>query len=278
MSACLGDLKSTHNKAHRDMDTPSSKDLDSLIERAAKPLLSKMDELTLLMRLNLLGAEKTLEFLSFDRLVKLHLPFAAQDRLQSIILKTTQFFEFPLLKMIGEFVDAKSVVVDAGANIGNHSVFFSLICNAKAVYAFEPMTETFKILKINIALNNLSNVHAFNCGLGTGPGRARLRFYTNWNSGASAIEPASEGAYEIVSIDSLNLQELHFVKIDVEGSQQEVLKGARETLSRCKPMIWVELRSYGNFREYESGDALLRELGYRQLRSLSAADFLYEPA
>jgi hypothetical protein len=121
------------------METSSSTNLDSLLERASKPLLSKMDELTLLMRLNLLGAEKTLEFVSFDRRVKLHLPFAAQDRLQSIILKTTQFFEFPLLKMIGEFVDSKSVVVDAGANIGNHSVFFSLICNAKAVYAFEPM-------------------------------------------------------------------------------------------------------------------------------------------
>jgi FkbM family methyltransferase len=252
-------------------------DLAEAMSRLSDTIERKSEEILLQLRLGLLGPDKVLEFLSMDKVIRLHLPFAAQDHVQRAILSNRQFFEFPVLEQVAKLIKPGASILDAGANIGNHSIFFSAICGAKIVYAFEPMFENYKILQKNIELNGVSNIVAYNRGLGDGASRANLKYYSNRNLGAATLQIDDAGPYDLVSLDSLDLKELEFVKIDVEGFHLEVLAGAEQTLARCKPMIWIELRDHPEYREYESGDALLRKFGYRQVRKLRGANFLYAP-
>ena len=78
-----------------------------------------------------------------------------------------------------------------------------------------------------------------------------------------------------MTLDSLQLPRLHFMKIDVEGSHVPLLRGARQTIERCRPRIWIELRP--DTEEYETGAALLAEYGYREREKLSRSNYIFEP-
>jgi FkbM family methyltransferase len=141
------------------------------------------------------------------------------------------------------------------------------------------MKQTFRILARNVYINDLAtNVHTHNLGLGAQIGRASLHFYTSANSGAAALRMDDNGPYELTTIDSLNLAECGFIKIDVEGFHKEVLYGARDTINQHKPLVWIELRNYGVHKEYDEGDAFMRSVGYKQIMAITAADFLYGPS
>jgi FkbM family methyltransferase len=170
-------------------------------------------------------------------------------------------------------IPPKAVVVDAGANIGNHTLFFSDVYGASQVYSFEPLRETFRILERNIALNRLINVTPINAVLGEQPGRAQLGSYTAANTGQSSFLGGDAGGYEMTSIDSLGLERLDFLKMDVEGGHVAALRGARETLIRCRPLVWIELRQ--KHGEFATGSAALKSMGYRLKQSLGPNDHLF---
>lgn len=238
-------------------------------------LNEKLDALVLSTRAAAMGPERELQFLFHDKLVKMYLPFADVDVIQRHILLHRTFFESRSLVKVVRHVARGSVVLDAGANIGNHAIFFSKICGAKEVHAFEVMRETFKILERNVLINGLTGIHLHNIGLGARHGRAEISHFAQANIGASSIEPVDGGDYEIVPIDSLNLETVDFMKVDVEGSFLALIEGARETIARCRPKIWMELREQKD--ERPQGEKLMGELGYRITQKLSRNDFLFEP-
>lgn len=243
---------------------------------ALKPILARLDAIHATTLFQALGPERILDFAAFDTPVRMYLPFGATDVIQRTVLTRRTFFEAGLLAQMRELVVPGSVVADIGANIGNHSLFFAKICGAGLVYAFEPMRVTFSILERNIALNGLTNVHCTNAALGAREGRVDLLHFPEHNIGAARLRAGSEtGTYPVTTLDAQRLPRLDFVKIDVEGSQLQVLEGAKETLRRCRPLVWIELRA--KLGEYEPGDEAMRRLGYRQLRQMSSADFLYGP-
>ena len=258
---------------HDDDHDSSFKEMHELL----RSVDSRLDALLLNIRFAALGSRKQLEFLYRDKLVNMYLPFADVDFIQRNILIHRTFYEVKALQKVMRYITHDSVVLDAGSNIGNHTVFFSKICGAKEVLAFEVMHETFKILERNIKLNGLSNVRAFNLGLGAvRGGRARLAHFEQHNIGGASIEHVDgDGVYNIVTVDSLGLGALHFIKIDVEGTFLPVLDGARETIARCKPRIWLELRRLRG--ERAPGEDHLRKLGYKVAKELSPNDVLFEP-
>ena len=65
--------------------------------------------------------------------------------------------------------------------------------------------------------------------------------YMRQSSGSLCLEGFSDGeSVQQVTVDSLNLSECHFIKADVEGMEEKVLRGARQTIQRCKPILYVE--------------------------------------
>jgi FkbM family methyltransferase len=244
---------------------------------AQAQLLSRLNELIRLEQISQLGPERVLEFVVQDQVVRLHLPLAHTDFIQKRILATRGFYELPQLMDAMGVLGPESIVVDAGANIGNHSVFFGLICGVKRVHAFEPMRVAHANLVRNLELNGLTNVTTHNKAVGAAEGQADLLRYTAQNTGGTMLSLDRPGRYPVTTIDALALERLDLLKIDVEGAQHAVLEGAMATLGRCRPLVWLELRPQKD--EFDSGNAHMERIGYRRVRALGNArtDYLFEP-
>lgn len=139
-------------------------------------------------------------------------------------------------------------VAEVGANIGAHTVAIARkVGPAGRVYAFEPQPVVFQNLCANLALNSLTNVYAYNIACGahrdslTFP---NIRYDVEGNFGGLALDilPESDQGQkiDIVPLDEFDPPQLHFLKIDAEGMEIDVLKGGAEALARHKPILYVE--------------------------------------
>ena len=160
---------------------------------------------------------------------------------------------------------AGDLVVEAGANIGCFTVLFAQTVGAEGrVFAFEPQRLVFQMLCANLALNGLTNVEAWPAGIGAEIGQ-RLVPLTDYDvpSNFGGLALAAEGPGEcvpITTIDNLGLEACTLIKADVQGMECEVLKGAADTIERCRPLLYLENDDRGK------SEALLRTidaLGYR---------------
>lgn len=141
------------------------------------------------------------------------------------------------LPIILEYIKEGYTVVDAGAFIGDHTHAY---CNAVgpsgSVYAFEPNPAAFECLQYNCSSANL-----FNCGLSNV--KENVNYSADNNAGAGRITQESNNAITIktITLDSLKLSALDFLKIDIEGYELNALKGAQKTISKYRPVCWIEI-------------------------------------
>jgi FkbM family methyltransferase len=157
--------------------------------------------------------------------------------------------------LISKFIPGQ-VFVDVGAMVGGYSV--RAAAKGMTVFSFEPNPRNLKLLNQNAAVNNVSlNIEPF--ALGAYNGNVRLTL----NDGLSRI--TSEGGVEVDmrTLDSLGLKSLNLVKIDVEGYELEVLRGARETLNRFHPSLVVEMHNWAGAENDAELFGLLTRLGYK---------------
>lgn len=214
-----------------------------------------------------------------DVVCKFFLPYANIDFVQSHIFLTGTFFESSLLRLVSErYGFAGKIILDAGANIGNHCIYFSKIGEAKAVYSFEPQCSVYNILSKNVEMNDINDrVTLFRKGLGERGSFGRISNSEMHNLGAGKLEVQPEespvgGAIEIVTVDSLDIA-FDFLKIDVEGMAFDVLSGAKDTISSHKPVIWVEMIP----SETAKIIPLMKALNYKVVDKIASHDYLFEP-
>jgi len=217
-----------------------------------------------------------------DQVLKFYLPYATREYVQKVILETGSFMDERPLQKTRKYINAESVVLDAGANIGNHTIFFSKICKARMVYSFEPLKTVFSMLEKNLELNGITHVSRHNLALGASSGFATIQGCTSANIGSTKFGMDDRGDFEVITLDSMDLKQLDFCKVDVEGMQLEFLKGAINTLERCKPVIWIEMLNreiatfgYNEDRELIAPQKILKDLGYILSEQLSPIDYLY---
>jgi FkbM family methyltransferase len=153
------------------------------------------------------------------------------------------------------------IAIDVGANIGAHTIPLAKRCDT--VVAFEPQRLVFQTLCANVALNGLTNVQTFHAGVGAEPGSVvipDLDPNQEQNFGGLHISGHESGnPVPIVPLDSFAVPKVHLIKIDVEGMELEVLKGAKGMIKHYKPVLYVE-----NDRA-ENSEALcefISDLGY----------------
>lgn len=156
-----------------------------------------------------------------------------------------------------DYLDRSEIILDIGANIGQTA--FRMLQNQAnkglhpAVYAFEPYPKTFRKLEHNIALNQAKGIHAFNLGLGSEKGTLHMTQHTPSNSGGFRMttDTSNSVSVPVCSLDEFvseqALSRIDFIKIDVEGFETEVLKGARQTIRSFRPVIIFEY-SVSNIR------------------------------
>lgn len=170
------------------------------------------------------------------------------------------------LDTLGPLIREGDVVVDVGANIGTHAVFFGQRVGSKGrVIALEPQGVAYKLLAANVARNDLGDVvMCLREAAGDQEGVVAIPVVdpsTAVNFGAVAVRTGGAGTepVKLRAIDSLDLSRCDLLKIDVEGLEPEVLAGARETIARHQPILFVENNTVeGSARLLKA----IRDLGY----------------
>jgi len=180
------------------------------------------------------------------------------------------------VELFRQIIKPNSIVLDIGANIGCHTVFMAKAMeNTGRIIAFEPQRLLFQLLCANVALNNLFNVQCLNEAVGDSEDTVLVPFLhpaDKLSFGSLELGGHEEGeVVQKITIDSLNLPQCQFIKLDVEGMEAVALAGARDTITRCKPVLYVE-----NDREENSDDLirLIALFGYRMYWHLTP---LYNP-
>lgn len=144
-----------------------------------------------------------------------------------------------------KFIKPGHLVLDIGANIGVFTLFFAkAVGETGMVIAFEPQRLVFQSLCANIALNSLSNVMCRQQAVAETPGQVTVPILDQSmpnNFGGVSLGAWEEGeTVAVVRIDDLTLPRCDFMKVDVEGMEAKVLEGARETIRRYQPVLYVE--------------------------------------
>jgi FkbM family methyltransferase len=185
------------------------------------------------------------------------------------------------VQVFRDAIQPGSVVLDVGANIGCHTVAIARIVGENGfVFSYEPERTNFNTLAGNVALNNLNNVYVFQKAIGE---TTRLipvpeldyNQTTNFG-GLSLVDQDYSGCpnypIQLTTIDDQNFLRLDFIKIDIEGMEKEALQGAKETIEKLKPILYVE-----NDRPDKSESLIeqLKSLGYICYKHLAP---LYNPS
>jgi len=160
------------------------------------------------------------------------------------------FYEEEALALCKALLPPGGHVLDVGAHVGNHSVFFTTVCGAARVIPVEPNPAVLDVLRLNLSLN-VASEHAdlrhLGIALSDADGWGTL-VGTPGNSGASRLtrQPNSiEGIGAQIRCqrgdDLLAGQRLDFIKIDTSGDELAVLRGLRATIRRTRPRIMVKV-------------------------------------
>jgi FkbM family methyltransferase len=171
--------------------------------------------------------------------------------------------------LIDQFVRKGDVAIDAGANVGLHTLRMALNATAEGtVYAVEPCPEVRARLEFNMKLNRMKNVHVLPQALSDSPGNSTL--YINPpkfpNRNATLVpDPTPEAIPVETPIRTVLLDELwvevmqganvSFFKLDVEGYELKVLRGAQRLVQSCLPVVMLEYnRHYAHLLGYSMSD------------------------
>lgn len=162
-----------------------------------------------------------------------------------------------------KILQKNDIALDVGANIGAFTVPMSRLC--KTVYAFEPHPDTCALLRENLEVNGCDNVKVINAAASDKEGTAFMPPVDGMlnPAGFSVSEKggSEDVAIKTVTIDSLKLERLDFLKCDAEGHELQVLKGAKETIKKFRPILYLE-----NDRSDKSVDLVAYVIGELQYR------------
>lgn len=190
-----------------------------------------------------------------------------QDDMIQMYLKNGQWYDLKHLELMSQYITPGTNVIDVGANVGNHTIYFSKKLDLKTIYSIEPIPPSYKLLLCNIALNYCHNVNLDYIGLALGDSNRIGYPYTVYgknNMGSTRLfpeetptlfiedykqyyneEPLKYDPVRIVSGDSIFIdKDIDFIKIDVEGMENVVLEGFEKTIKKYKPKIFIEVSKY----------------------------------
>ena len=193
------------------------------------------------------------------------------DDLIKAWLRLGRVWEAHLEEFFPRYVKPGSTVIDAGAHIGTHTLAFARLAGPQGrVYAFEPQRKIYRELVYNLRLNGAANVVPLRFALGDAARVIEMSQAVLGNEGGTPIGIGGDKA-EMRTLDSFGFRNVSFIKIDVEGAEDLVLDGARDTIRRNRPVILIEIHGGQVYEkatpEVRSGidatRARLTEMGYK---------------
>ena len=211
------------------------------------------------------------------------------DYIPEKVVRERKFYENEFLELLENFHQPETLIIDVGANVGNHTLFFSKVLGA-TVLAFEPEPHNLLCLELNLQLNGVrTQVTTQRFALGDAVKQVELTMAIGQNFGSFSNMPElnpnhnPKPALPSCTVPSRRLDEaladqpsalaVGLLKIDVEGMELEVLRGATATLREHRPLVAVECF---NSQVLSQIDALLTPLGYSPIALVNATPtFVY---
>jgi FkbM family methyltransferase len=185
----------------------------------------------------------------------------------------------PLIPAFRRMVPEDAVVIDCGAHAGQFAKLFAAMAPSGHIYAVEPGSYAFSILRRAVAFNRLGNVTVERLGLSDKPGELELSMpvkksgsYGFGLSHFGRVTDPRRHLTETATVSTVDdfvarhgIERLDLIKADTEGWEMRLLSGARQTLERLRPALYLELED--DFLKL-AGDSLagawkmLTEMGY----------------
>lgn len=167
----------------------------------------------------------------------------AGDHIQNVIRSGT-FYELEELELIAELVDCPKRILDVGANLGNHTLYFAHRFDPVVTVPIEPNPGIVPLLRANLGLNwhRSFDLSLIGYGLSDREGTGTSHVKNQSNLGGARLIADKDGCIPIVTGDSA-LKDMCFdlIKIDVEGMENAVIAGMAGILGRSEALVFVEV-------------------------------------
>jgi FkbM family methyltransferase len=196
-----------------------------------------------------------------------HFVHATGDYIPKRIETDKQFYEATFLDLLHRFHQPGGLIIDGGANIGNHTVYFAKVIGAD-VLAIEPEPHNALCLILNVALNEISKKVMFcSDALGSKPGAVKLSMNVASNFGTFSGKSTENlnavndkqmsldvpvSTLDSVIVQSCPNRHVSILKLDVEGMELDALQGAHQMIKSMLPVIAVECFTYQHLAQIES--------------------------
>lgn len=203
--------------------------------------------------------------------IKMHLPalWRGGAKLLFMFREETD----PEMRYLMNSLKPGNVIIDIGAALGQYTLCTAkLVGDSGKVFSFEPTSHSFKTLLHNLELNNVHNVHAFHLALTDQEGTVRLHHNSDPSRNSIGAIEDTPMTYEEVTTCTLDkiliehaIDRIDFIKLDVEGAEELVLRGAEQHLERWRPQVLFEMNGKGTGPLGLSSDGvwkLFSNLGY----------------
>ncbi|MCJ8329885.1 MAG: FkbM family methyltransferase [Lentisphaeria bacterium] len=199
-------------------------------------------------------------------------PFDKNDIMWKLITDTQTFYEIELLEYISSCLSElpPGDIIDIGANIGNHSVYFGKFL-AKSLIAIEANPDIIPTLRTNLE-SNVKDYTLIDCGVGESSGMGEIHIPDDEqnNMGAAQLKISEDNQGIIIrTLDSIiseqnidNTLDIRLIKLDIEGMELPALKGGIETIQKFQPHLFIEIKTGA---EKQVIDNFLEPLGYRSI-------------
>jgi FkbM family methyltransferase len=200
------------------------------------------------------------------------------------MLRRGERWEPYVAKRFTAYVKPGTTAIDVGAHIGTHTLALSRVVGEQGrVYAFEPQKKIFRELLFNMKLNAASNVVPLRFAVGDAEAIIHMSRAKKGNEGGTGIGRNGDRA-ELRTLDSFPFTNVSAIKIDVEGYEDHVLAGARRTIERNRPVIFIEIQGGNPYpvaspamrAKIDHTKTTLIEMGYTVER-ISPSDYVAVP-
>lgn len=208
------------------------------------------------------------------------------------VIKLGNIWEPYLHRVFEKYVNKDSIVIEGGCHIGTHSIKLSKL--SKELICFEPLKQSNDLLTTNLLLNDCNNVTVHNAGISDTISKTIFAWVPFGNVGASGLHDnpmgiigdgklGSDESYEVdlKPIDCLGLEQLDFIKLDVEGYETKAINGGMNTITKCRPVIvlesWESHQGGCDLEHTKLKFKMLLDVGYTVTQIGNNPDWLFLP-
>ncbi len=192
-----------------------------------------------------------------------------------VLLEQEKWFEKETA-FVARWLRPGMTAIDIGANLGVYSLPIARQVGPRGqVFAYEPASETRRLLEISKARNGTDNLHVIGAALSDGEREGHLVLATS--SELNSLEGSGPGeSVRITSLDAeakaRNWGEIDFLKIDAEGEEERILAGAQAFFATRSPLVMFEIKA--GAKQNDNLPAAFAAMGFGLYRHLDGAPVL----